>query len=147
MIYSITIDSSLSFTFNTETPIPIPPQVQGVTVTSGVSDGSPSLEVSWTAVSDESGITYTVWNSTCSGTETEPPSGASNKTGITGTLIILNGLKQGTRYYIWVAAVSSDGQGSYNYSTRVSNITFSGKCVKKYRSIDCRVCVDLLVDH
>ena len=100
------------------------PQVQDVTVTSGVSDGSPSLEVSWTAVSDESGINYTVWYSTSSGTETEPPSGASIVSGITGTSTTLSGLKQGTRYYIWVAAVSSDGQGSY--STRVSQTTNTG---------------------
>ena len=100
------------------------PQVQGVTVTSGVSDGSPSLEVSWTAVSDESGITYTVWYSTSSGTITEPPSGESKVSGITGTSTTLSELEQGTRYYIWVAAVSSDGQGSY--STRVSQTTNTG---------------------
>ena len=107
----------------TETPINTPPQVQGVTVTSGVSDGSPSLTVSWTAVSG-SGITYTVWYSTSSGTKTKPPSGASKVSGITGTSTTLSGLTQGTIYYIWVAAVSSSEEGCY--SIMVSNTTFSG---------------------
>ena len=100
------------------------PQVQDVTVTSGVLDGSPSLTVSWSAVSDESGINYTVWYSTSNGTETEPPSGASIVSGITGTSTTLSGLEEDTEYYIWVAAVSSDGQGSY--SARVSHITNTG---------------------
>ena len=95
------------------------PQVQ-VTVTSGVSDGSPTLEVSWTAVPG-SGITYTVRYSTSA--ETEPPYGAVTITGLTGTSTTLSGLEQGTRYYIWVAAVSSVGQGSY--STRVSETTYT----------------------
>ena len=47
----------------TETPMNTPPQVENVTVTRGVSDGSPSLTVSWSAVPG-SGITYTVWYST-----------------------------------------------------------------------------------
>ena len=82
------------------------------------------MTVSWAAVSDESGINYTVWYSTSSGTETEPPSGASIVSDINGISTTLSGLEQGTRYYIWVAAVSSDGQGSY--STRVSQTTFPG---------------------
>ena len=105
----------------------VPSKVQGVTVTRGVSDGSLSLTVSWTAVSDESGITYTVRYSTSGGTTTEPPSGTSTESGIAGTSTKLSGLTQGTMYYIWVAAVSSDGQGPY--STRVSQTTFTGKYV------------------
>ena len=82
------------------------------------------MTVSWTAVSG-SGITYTVWYSTNSGTTTEPPSGALTVSGITGTSTTLSsGLIQGTPYYIWVAAVSSGGQGPY--STRVSQTTFEG---------------------
>ena len=105
------------------------PQVYDVKTDKGVSDESPSLTVSWTAVSDESGITYTVWYSTSSVDEMEPPSGALTVSGITGTSTTLNGLEQGTRYYIWVAAVSSDGQGSY--STRVSQTTYTGiYCIK-----------------
>ena len=103
---------------------PQPPQVQGVTVTRGVSGGSPSLTVSWTAVSG-SGITYTVRYSTSSGTTTEPPSGASTMSRITGTSTTLSGLTQGTMYYIWVVAFSSVGQGPY--STRVSETTFNRK--------------------
>ena len=87
------------------------------------------MTVSWTAVSDESGINYTVWYSTSSDTETEPPSG-SNKTEINGTSTILSGLEQGTEYHIWVAAVSSDGQGSY--STRVSQTTNTGIIYSTY---------------
>ena len=106
-------------------PTPPSPQVKGVTVTRGVSGGSPSLTVSWTTVSG-SGITYSVrYSSTSSGTTTEPPSGASTMSGITGTSTTLSGLTQGTMYYIWVAAVSYDGQGPY--STRVSQTTFTGK--------------------
>ena len=115
----------------------VQPQVQDVTTRKGVSDGFPSMGLSWTAVSDESGINYTVWYSTSSGTEIEPPSGASIVEGITGISTKLSGLEKGTRYYIWVAAVSSDGQGSY--STRVSQTTFSGiacffyYCIRVYR--------------
>ena len=108
----------------------VPPQVQGVTVTRGVSGGSPSLNVSWTAVSG-SGITYTVRYSTNSVTRTGPPSGASTISGITGTSTTLSGLTQGTVYYIWVAAVSSRGQGPY--STRVSETTFEGKIYIRIR--------------
>ena len=103
-----------------------PPRVKDVTVTRGVADGSPSLTVSWTAVSGF-GITYTVWYSTSSGTITEPPSGASTTSGVTGTSTTLSGLTQGTMNYIWVAAVSSGGQGLY--STRMSETTFAGKYI------------------
>ena len=96
-----------------------------VTVT-GEYYGYPTLLISWNAVPSGGGalITYTVWYSTSSGTTTEPPSRASTMSGITGSSSTLSGLTQGTRYYIWVAAVSSGGQGPY--STRVSEITFGG---------------------
>ena len=81
------------------------------------------MEVSWTTVPG-SGITYTVWYSTSSGTKTEPPSGASIVEGITGTSTNLSGLEKGIRYYIWVAAVSPNGQGPY--SERVSETTYTG---------------------
>ena len=98
------------------------PIVHDVNAIKGVSDGSPSLKVSWTAVPG-SGITYTVWYSTSSGAITEPPSGASTVEGITGTSTTLSVLEQDTRYYIWVAAVSS-GRGPY--SIRVSQTTYTG---------------------
>ena len=100
------------------TPTP-PPRVKDVTVTRGVSDGSPSLTVSWTAVSGF-GITYTVRYSTSSGTITEPPSGALTVKGITGTSTTLIGLIPGKSYYIWVTAVSSGVPGPY--SARVFEI-------------------------
>ena len=96
------------------------------------------MEVSWTAVSDESGITYTVWYSTNSGTKTEPPLGASRVSGIPGTSTKLSGLEEDTEYYIWVAAVSSDGQGSY--SARVSQTTKAGTYVY-FALIQMYVCV------
>ena len=100
------------------------PIVKDVNAIESASDGSPSLRVSWTAVSDESEITYTVRYSTSSGTTTEPPSEASTASGITGISTILSELEQDTRYYIWVAAVSPDGQGPY--SRRTSQTTYAG---------------------
>ena len=69
-------------------------------------------------------MTYTVWYSTNCGTTTEPPSGALNVSGITGTSTTLSGLAQGTTYYIWVSAVSSGVPGPY--SMRMSETTYSG---------------------
>ena len=95
-------------------------RVQGVTVARTVHGSSPALRVSWSAVSG-SGITYTVCYSTTSGTQSDPPSNANCGTidsGITGTSTTLGPLSRGTTYYIWVAAVSSVGQGPY--SKRIS---------------------------
>ena len=102
---------------------PVPPEVQGVNISRSTSNGSPSLTVSWTAVPG-SGITYTVWYSTNSGTTAEPPSGALNVSGITGTSTTLGGLAQGTTYYIWVSAISSGVPGTY--SMRMSETPYSG---------------------
>ena len=104
----------------------VPDEVGMVNLTRGVENGSPTLLISWNAVPSGGGalITYTVRYSISSGTTTEPPSEASNKTGITGTSTTLSGLTQDTMYYIWVAAVSSGGQGPY--STRVSETTYEG---------------------
>ena len=81
------------------------------------------MEVSWTAVSNESGITYTVWYSTSSGTTTEPQSGASNISGVPGTSTTLSGLVKNDEYYIWVAAVLNSSAGC---SIRVSQTTYTG---------------------
>ena len=97
--------------------------MRGVRVSKGTLDGSPSLTVSWIAVS-ESGVTYTVWYSTNSGTITEPPFGASVLSGIISSSATLTDLSQGTTYYIWVAAVTDRNQGPY--SLRTSAITFQG---------------------
>ena len=121
-------------TFTTGTPLPTPiitswppsptPKVQGVTVTRTVQGSSPALRVSWSAVSG-SGITYTVCYSTTSGTQSDPPSNANCDTsGITGTSTTLGPLSRGTTYYIWVAAVSSGGQGPD--SDRRQNATYNG---------------------
>ena len=94
-------------------------------MTKDATNGSPSLTVSWTAIPG-SGITYTVWYSISSGTIKEPPSGNDTlkMSNITGTSTTLSRLEQGTVYYIWVAAVSSYGQGPY--SKRESETTFKG---------------------
>ena len=109
-----------------QTPTPMPPsKVQGVTVTRTVQSSSPTLRVSWIAVSG-SGITYTVCYSTTSGTQSDPPSGANCSTsGITGTSTTLSSLSRGTTYYIWVAAVSSGGRGPY--SDRKQETTYQGE--------------------
>ena len=86
----------------------------------------PTLTISWTPITDfDYDISYTVWYSTSSGTTTEPPSGALNVSGITGTSTTLSGLTQGTTYYIWVAAISSIGEGPF--STRVTYKGINGK--------------------
>ena len=88
--------------------------VQGVTVTRTVKGSSPALRVSWSAV-NASEITYTVCYSRTSGTQSDPPSNANCETsGIAGTSTTLCPLSKGTTYYIWVAAVSSGGQGPFS---------------------------------
>ena len=111
-------------------PLP-PPMVRDVTVrvVINITIKGSTLNIQWSPLADcDSSITYTVWYSTSSGTITEPPSGASTVEGITGTSTTLSGLKQGTRYYIWVAAVSSDdAQGKF--SIRISGLPYNGKFV------------------
>ena len=85
----------------------------------------PTLTVSWTPITDfDYDISYTVWYSTNNGTTAEPPSGALNVSGITGTSTTLSGLAEGTTYYIWVSAVSAGVPGTY--SIRMSEMTYSG---------------------
>ena len=106
-----------------------PPQIQSVTVYRSISNGSPLLTVSWTTVSG-SGITYTVRYSTSSGTTTEPPSGASTVSGITGSSTTLSGLISGTNYYIWVVAVDNNYYPIQRpYSKRYGIRTYSGNCL------------------
>ena len=107
------------------TPTPMPPsKVQGVTVSKTGQGSSPTLRVSWSAVSG-SGITYTVCYSTTSGTQSDPPSGANCASGMTGISTTLGSLRLGTTYYIWVAAVSSGRRGPY--SDRQQETTYQGE--------------------
>jgi hypothetical protein len=81
-----------------------------------VQGSSPVLRVSWSAV-NASEITYTVCYSVYpnSGTSPDPPDNANcDARGITGTSMTLNSLSPGTLHFIWVAAVSSAGQGPYS---------------------------------
>ena len=103
----------------------LPIKVQDATVTRAVHGSSPTLRVSWSAVSG-SGITYTVCYSTTNGTQSDPPSGANcGASEITRTTTILGPLSLGTTYYIWVAAVSSGRRRPY--SERQQARTYNGK--------------------
>ena len=117
-ISSSMLESFLTFTIYTETPpsvtpITPPSQVQGVML----SGSGTSLTVSWTAVTDPMyDILYVVRYSTDRGTETDPPSDAMKRSGITATSTTLTGLQSGTTYYIWVAAeiLGTGIQGPYS---------------------------------
>ena len=107
-----------------------PPQVQGVTLTKTIQDSSAALRVSWNAVSG-SGITYTVCYSvnSNSGTASYPPSNANcDMSGIIGTSTTLSPLNPGLFHFIWVAAVSSNGQQLQGpYSSRQIVRTYRGE--------------------
>ena len=119
-------NSLLSYT---ETPPPLPEisppsQVQGVMFCNGI-----SLNVSWTAVAgtdSKYAIDYVVKYSTDSGTETDPPSDAMKRSGITATSTTLTGLQLNITYYVWVAAEILGAGVLGNYSVRVSGIVYSG---------------------
>ena len=103
----------------------VPSKVQSVTVSKTITSSSPALRVAWKAING-SGITYTVCYSRSSGTQSNPPSGANCGTSVTtGTSTTLGPLSRGTTYYIWVAAVSSGGRGSY--SDRRQERTYQGE--------------------
>ena len=119
------IESFLSFSIYTETPpplpaIPVPSQVQGVTLTGS----GTSLIVSWTAVTGTDPkyvIGYVVRYSADRGSETDPPSDAIKRSGITATSTTLTGLQSGITYYVWVAAEILGAGVQGPYSLRVSN--------------------------
>jgi hypothetical protein len=119
-------ESSQPTPVSTPTPPPSPPsKVQDVAVTRTVQGSSPALKVSWRKIRGSS-ITYTVCYSKTSGTQSDPPSNAKcGNSGIIGTATTLGPLSRGTTYYIWVAAVSSGGQGPY--SDRRQGITYNGR--------------------
>ena len=97
-----------------------------MTVTRGVSTGSPNLTISWTAVtSNELEVTYTLWyiNNSASDYNAPPSSANSYNTGNNNSITLI-GLGQNESYSFWVAAASSDGQGSY--SSTASQTTFAG---------------------
>ena len=82
-----------------------------------LTENGTSLTVSWTAVTDPMyNILYVVRYSTDRGTETDPPSDAMKRSGITATSTTLTGLQSGTTYYVWVAAeiLGAGVQGPYS---------------------------------
>ena len=85
------------------------------------------MNVSWTAVTGTDPmykILYVVRYSTDRGTETDPPSDAMKRSGITDTSTTLTGLQSDTTYYIWVAAEILGAGVQGPYSMRMPN----GKC-------------------
>ena len=112
----------LSVATVTPPPVPVippPSQVQGVMVTrSGT-----SLTVSWTAVLTDPmyNILYVVRYSTDRGTQTDPPSDAMKRSGISATSTTLTGLQLDTIYYVWVAAEILGAGVQGPYSTRFPN--------------------------
>ena len=78
------------------------------------------LTVSWTAVTDPImyKILYIVRYSHDRGNETDLPSDAIKRSGITATATTLTGLQSSTTYYVWVAA---EILGAGTYSMRIPN--------------------------
>ena len=93
----------------------------GAIVTLSSMNGSPTLNVSWTGPTG-SGITYIVKYSTTN--QASPPQDARNITTSTSPVTLIDGIQQGTTYYVWVAAIKNGLQGSY--SIRRSARSFSG---------------------
>ena len=82
------------------------------------------MTVSWTAVTGTDSmyaIGYVVRYSTDSGTETDPPSDAMKRSGITDTSTTLTGLQSGTTYYVWVAVEILGAGVQGPYSMRMPN--------------------------
>ena len=86
-----------------------------------------------------SGISYTVWYSTSNGSTEIPPSGANSVSGITGTTTTLTGLSSSTSYYVWVAALSSDGRGTYSTRSSVSTLARKINCISVLESVDFEI--------
>ena len=89
-----------------------------------------SSTVSWTAVTGTDpkyAIVYVVRYSADNGTETDPPSDAMKRSGITDTSTTLTGLQSNTtNYYVWVAAEILGAGVQGPYSMRTSIIAYSG---------------------
>ena len=100
-----------------------PSKVKDITVTK-IPSSEPGLSVTWSAVRG-SNITYTVCYSMEEGRPRKPPPNKSVCIAeIPEPYIQLYPLSKGTTYYIWVRAVSSDGQGAY--SKRRMETTYNG---------------------
>ena len=96
----------------------------GVRVTPSVENTSPTLTVTWHALTSGA-VTYTVKYSTEPGEVNNSSEGALKVMGISGTSTILTALKRGTTYYIWVVGVSEEGEGPH--SDRTSGVTYDSE--------------------
>ena len=124
--------------FVTETPPPLPEISPPSQVQSVILSGSgTSLNVSWTAVTDPImyKILYVVRYSTEKGNETDPPSDAMKRSGITATSTTLTGLQSGTTYYVWVAAeiIGAGVQGPYSMRV-VNSKMLKGSIIRHYNT-------------
>ena len=111
-------------TLPTPTQPPLPSKVMGVRVTHSAEDTSPTLTVTWHALTSGA-VTYIVKYSTQPGEVNTPPEEALEVTGISGTFTILIALERGTTYYIWVVGVSEGGEGPH--SDRTSGMTYDSE--------------------
>ena len=99
-------------------------KVVGVRVAPSVQNASPTLTVTWHAVTGGA-VNYTVKYSTQPGEVNTPPEGALEVKGISGTSTILTALERGTTYYIWVVGVSEGREGPH--SDRMSGVTYDSE--------------------
>ena len=112
----------------TSTRCTVPPsKLEGVSVTPGLVNTTPTLTVMWLALTGGA-VTYTVRYSTQPGEVNIPPEGALEMTGISSNSTILTALERGTTYYIWVVGVSEEGEGPD--SDRMSGVTYNSEFVK-----------------
>ena len=102
-----------------------------MTVTPSSMNGSPTLRVTWTGPTG-SGITFIVKYSTTN--QTSPPQNAREKTTSTRSITLTDGIQQGRRYYVWVAAIKNGLQGRYSSSRSVASLsgTYIGEMHKLY---------------
>ena len=95
-----------------------------VWITPGVQNTSLTLTVRWQLFASEA-VNYTVKYSTQPGEVNTPPEGALEMIGINGNSTILTALEGGTTYYIWVVALSEEGEGLYR--NRTSGVTYDSE--------------------
>ena len=89
------------------------------------------MTVSWIALANPEHnnirykILYVVRYSIISGNETDPPSNATKRSGITDASIVLNGIQSNTTYYVWIAGeiLGAGVQGPYSMKVARGEVT------------------------